>query len=156
LKNYFIFPARLEEVHEGLVWIKDASISERTVIKITDIKTSKNVFCEALPIDATDKYYFRKSMGKNFVIFMNGRYRKMLGHISHNRTHRFSILKANKLNGIWYWIMAGLNHPQTIVKINLLFALISITLTFSGVVLSIIFWIWPYEAFISYCRMRLT
>ncbi len=140
MQKYYIYPARLEEVHEGLIWIKDSNIRSRTVVKIFNPSTRREIYCKALPVDATDGIYFEKTRKRQLAIFMNGWYRKSLGRIEEHHSYELTVSSSMS---IYFRAKAALDHPQAIVRISITFAIWSILLTTLGVLMSYIFWLYP-------------
>ena len=141
--RYFIRPAHPEEVHEGLVWIKDPNIRSRTIVEIYNAEEDKGICCEALSVDPTDVVYWQEAQDNDLVVFMNGYYRRTLVGVKEFDFHNLTVTPASGINKILYSIRAGFDHPQAIVKINTALAVASIFVTAAGVVLSYVFWKHP-------------
>jgi hypothetical protein len=138
--KYLVCPSRLEEVHEGLVWIKQNTIVRRTIVKISNPATDETFFCEALPIDSTDRDYYEATKEHDLVIFMNGWYRKKLGGIPVNQQVELELKTTKNLYGS---VKAAMDHPQSIIKITLLFALLSIVISVTGILMNWYQWSHP-------------
>ncbi len=136
---YRVLAALRSELNEGWVWLTDAGFEPRSIVKITNRKNYKTIYCECLSIDNNFQFEYNKrpriSIKKNEkTIVMNEWYRKRLGGIKTQERHDLQIVSANFL---WGKFRACIGHPQVVVRLATWLALTSVVLGGFGVVLSI-------------------
>lgn len=136
---YMVLAALRSELNEGWVWLTDAGFEQRSVVKITNRKNGKSIYCENLRIDRNFLFEYNKrpriSIKKNEkTVVMNEWYRKRLGEIETQKKHDLQIVSANVL---WGKFRACIGHPQVVVRLATWLALISVALGGFGVILTI-------------------
>ena len=119
--KYRVFAALKEDINSGWIWIEHPLITERKVVKITNLDTGKKAYCEALSIDENflneynQEERFQIKIGEETrKIVINSWYRKHLGHIKSQSEYSFEIKKKDTIFGK---IMASLKHPQIIIRV---------------------------------------
>lgn len=136
---YKVLASKYEDMNQGWVWIKGGKFPPRSIIKVTNNKNNKSIFCEYLEIDTNfiNKYNQpgRLSIDSNEnTIVLNAWYRNKLGAIETKINHDLQIKESNNWNGKFH---ASIQHPQVIVRlathlasISIMLGLLSIFLTF--------------------------
>ncbi len=155
--HYKILKAIHEESNEGWAWIpKTSTIKSRTFIKIDWIenkpKKSKPIRCQARIIDDSFyKFYTKrpetvKDFDKSNTIIMSEYYRDRFG-ISEddlkNKENEYNLI-ISKYDCFFQKIRAFLEHPNDVVKIATILAIISIIVTSVLGLISIILAILSY------------
>lgn len=142
-----IFAAREEDAHQGWVWLQDASLPTRSVVKITNPVTKKTVHCEAMQIDMNFlKQYNQpprfeiKEPSKALVI--GAWYRAGLGGIP---SQSEVSLEVSACNSWWGQFKACTGHPQVVVRLAAWLGGIGLILGIVGLALGVIS-IWPAKA----------
>lgn len=137
--KYKVLAALQDELNQGWVWITNSGLDSRSIVKITNLKNKKYVYCECLEIE--DNYIFiynnppRETINKReSVITISAWYREKLGGIKTKTNHELEIRSANNWHGK---LRANLQHPQVVVRMAALLAIISIGLGVLGVCLSL-------------------
>jgi len=136
---YMVLAALRSELNEGWVWLTDSGFKQRSVVKISNRKNGKSIYCESLRIDNNFLFEYNKrpriSIKKNEkTVVMNEWYRKRLGEIETQKKHD---LKISSANFFWGKFRACTSHPQVVVRLATWLALISVTLGGFGVILTI-------------------
>ena len=136
---YMVLAALRSELNEGWVWLTDSGFKQRSVVKISNRKNGKSIYCESLRIDNNFLFEYNKrpriSIKKNEkTVVMNEWYRKRLGEIETQKKHD---LKISSANIFWGKFRACTGHPQVVVRLATWLALISVALGGFGVILTI-------------------
>ena len=134
-----LFAALREDAQQGWVWLRDPSLSPRSIIKITNTENGKSVYCEALQIDSNFLSSYNQSPRINIkdpqsAIVVGAWYRAALGGLD---TQQDVSLKVRPCNSMWGRFMACAHHPQTVVRVAAWLGVISVALGVLGVVLSV-------------------
>lgn len=163
--KYRIFPALHEEASSGWVWLSQPQW-ERGIIRIYNEETKKRVFCEYRRIDDNFKDFYdsrprtNKLPSSDPVIVISQWYCRRKLSIDGKEDAELDVRRA------FWWefgpIRAGLEHPDAIVRLATILALISVGLGLISlgpvylchVLLSkwIIFLL--YLGFVLYCSWR--
>lgn len=138
--EYRVLASLRDELNQGWVWVTNCGLDSRSVVKITNKKSQKTIYCECLEID--DNYIFvynnppRENIDMNkTTITISAWYRKRLGGINTKTNHELEITAANSL---WGKLQANLQHPQVIVRMATWLALLSTGLGILGVGLGVL------------------
>lgn len=134
-----IFKARNFDLHQGWVWLKDDSISFRSIVKIYNPSTRKSIYCEALQLDRNYLDSYKKSTGREIVepydsLVISAWYRYKLGGLNAQENYSLTIIECNSL---WSKFMACLDHPQAIVRVSSWLGLIGVVLGSIGLFLGL-------------------
>lgn len=137
--EYKVLASLRDEMNQGWVWVTNSGLESRSVVKITNQKNKKSVFCECLEIE--DNYIAaynkppRVSINKNEpIITINSWYRKKLGGIDTKTTHELEIRAANGWCGR---LRANIGHPQVVVRMAVWLSLLSLGLGVLSVCISL-------------------
>lgn len=125
--KYKVLASLREDMNQGWIWVTNSGLESRSVIKVTNKKNNKSIFCECLEIE--DNYISvynnqpRINIDKNEpTITINSWYRKQLGGINTKTFHELEIRAANG----WYGkLRANVGHPQVIVRMAVWLSLLS-------------------------------
>ncbi len=114
-----IFSAREEHAHQGWVWLQDASLPPRGVIKITNPNTQKSVYCEALQIDANFLKTYNQPPRRTITkpeetLVIGAWYRAGLGEIGTRTEVSLTVSASNSWIGQF---RACVGHPQVVVRL---------------------------------------
>ena len=114
-----IFRARDEDAHQGWVWLQDASLPPRGIIKITNQNTRKSVYCEALQIDSNFLKAYNQSPRRTITkpketLVIGAWYRAGLGGISPQVEAPLTVSACNSWFGQF---LACVGHPQVVVRL---------------------------------------
>jgi hypothetical protein len=135
-----IYASRDDDISEGFVWLPEADLPARAIVKITNPGTGDSVVCEALQLDANFiRQYnhpprFSIADGASAVV-MSSWYRARLGNL---QTQRDYALRIERADALWHPICACMHHPQVIVRVAAWLAVLSVGLGLLGVVLGAI------------------
>lgn len=137
--EYKVLASLRDEMNQGWVWVTNSGLESRSVVKITNSKNNKAIFCECLEIE--DNYISaynnppRINIDKDEpTITINSWYRKRLGGIATKTTHELEIREANG----WYGrLRANIGHPQVVVRMAVWLSLLSLGLGVLGVCISL-------------------
>ncbi len=142
-----IFAARDEDAHQGWVWLQEASLPARSVIKISNPQTGKSVYCEAMQIDTN--FLTQYNQAPRFTIdepskalVIGAWYRAGLGGI---QSQTEASLNVSACNSWWGRFKACTGHPQVVVRLATWLGGIGLALGIAGLILGIIS-IWPTKA----------
>jgi hypothetical protein len=134
-----LFAALHDDSHQGWVWLKNAKLPPRCVVKITNSATRKSVYCEALQIDANflEKYnqqprFSIEDPASSLVI--GGWFRAKLGDVATQSDVSLTIETSAPL---WGEFKACTDHPQIVVRVAAWLGAIGLFLGIVGVVLGI-------------------
>ena len=137
--KYKVLASLRDELNQGWIWVTNSGLEPRSVVKVTNLKNQKSIFCECLEIE--DNYIFtynkhpRVNINKSEpTITINSWYRKKLGGIETKTIHELEIRAAN---GLFGRLRANFHHPQVIVRIAIWLSLLSLGLGVLGVCLSL-------------------
>ncbi len=141
-----IYASRDDDISEGFVWLKDASLPSRCVVKITNPVARRSVFCEALQIEGNflrlynqSPRFFIDADKPESAIVVSAWYRAHLGNLE---TQQEYVLEVANANSSWGKLRSCMQHPQLVVRVAVWLGLISVGL--GGVsVLPYIISIWP-------------
>lgn len=144
--EYQIFVALRDDMHQGWVWLKDASLPARCVVKITNQANGRSIYCEALQIEQNflTKY---NDPGSARCTIVNGTaslvigawFRAGLGGLRAQQHYPLEIAAADNC---WGKLRAGMHHPQIIVRVAVWLGVLGVVLGAIGVLLGAIS-IWP-------------
>lgn len=114
-----IFTAREEDAHQGWVWLQNASLPPRGVIKITNPSTRKSVYCEALQIDANFLKTYNQSPRRTITkpketLVIGAWYRTGLGVNGTRVEIPLTVCASNSWIGQF---LACVGHPQVVVRL---------------------------------------
>ncbi len=137
--EYRVLASLRDELNQGWVWVTNSGLESRCVVRITNKKTNKAIYCECLEIDENYIFYYnnhpRENIDKNkATITISAWYRKKLGGINTKTNQELEIRSANH----WYGkLRANLQHPQVVVRMATWLAFISVGLGALGVCLGL-------------------
>lgn len=132
-----LFAALREDTQQGWVWLQDASLPARSVVKIKNSANGKSVYCECLQIDQNFLREYNQSPritinSPKEALVINSWYRAALGGLS---TRSDVSLEIKPCNSWWGKFKACTHHPQTVVRVAAWLGLISVILGFMGAIL---------------------
>ena len=137
--EYKVLAALRDEMNQGWIWVTNSGLESRSVVKVTNSKNNKSIYCECLEIE--DNYIFtydnppRVPINKNEpTITINSWYRKKLGGIDTKTIQELEIRAANNWLGR---LCSCFQHPQVVVRMATWLSLISLGLGVLGVCLGI-------------------
>jgi hypothetical protein len=137
--KYKVLAALYDELNQGWVWVTNSGLESRAVVKITNKKNNKAVYCECLEIE--DNYMSKYNNlprehinKKEATIIINAWYRGRLGGLKTQTNHELEIRAAN---GWWGKLRACCQHPQVVVRIATRLAILSIILAVISIFLSL-------------------
>jgi hypothetical protein len=139
--KYKIYASLKEDINEGICWVNNPKLSSRSVIRIFNKDTNKQVFCEAFRMDDNfvkhyneRKHTFKivSTQNKN-VIVLSEWYRVRLGDIDTQSEYDLEI-KPYKYFGRF---CASIQHPQIVVRYATWLATISVGLGILGFFLGV-------------------
>lgn len=131
-----VFAALACDSQQGWIWLKDATIPPRSVVKITNLKTKKTIYCEALQIDNNFLKEYNQAPRLNInnpseTIVINHWYRASLGGLATQEDAKLKIQICNS----WYGkIKACTDHPQAVVRVAVWLGVIGILLGLIGLI----------------------
>ena len=67
---YKVYASLINDINSGWVWIGDFKDEQRSIVKITNLKNKKTVYCEALKIDSNFKKNTNKEILQKLKIFL--------------------------------------------------------------------------------------
>jgi hypothetical protein len=139
MDNFLILAALASEVKEGWVWLPLSASWSTDLVRIT--YHNRSVITERRVVDANFRRFYEGETGaplptaENFLV-MNAWYRQRLGI---NDTQIRLSLEVKEANSFWaghvsvFW-----QHPQAVVRTNILVALVSIGLGILGLFLGLV------------------
>jgi hypothetical protein len=135
-----LFAALREDTQQGWVWLQDASLPARSVVKITNPENGKTVYCEALQIENNFLSAYNQSPRISITepeasLVISGWYRAGLGDLS---TQADVPLKIKPSNCWWGKFKACTDHPQIIVRVAVWLGAIGLILGIVGLVLGVL------------------
>ena len=143
-EKYRIYAAIRDDVSSGWIWINNKKIQQRSILFIYNPQNKKYLYSEALKIEGNYLRNYNQSNSGRIpllignenepVIVINEWYRHKLGDI---QTQEYCELEITEENNCVGWIMACLHHPQIIVRIATILAIISIFISIISVVIAI-------------------
>lgn len=138
--EYRVLASLREDLNQGWVWVTNTGLDSRSVVRITNKKNGKSVYCESLEID--DNYLFaynnrpRENIDKTKpTITVSSWYRIKLGGINTKTNHELEVRAANSW---WGKTRANLQHPQVVVRMATWLGIISVGLGVIGIVLGVL------------------
>jgi hypothetical protein len=135
-----LFAAREEDAHQGWVWLQDATLPARSVVKIENLLSGKSVYCEALQIDDNFLKQYNQSPRISITdaagaLVIGAWYRAGLGGIESQTEVN---LRVSQCNSLWGQFKACTGHPQIIVRLAAWLGGIGLLLGIIGLVLGVI------------------
>jgi hypothetical protein len=136
--EYRVLASLRDELNQGWVWVTNCGLDSRSVVKITNKKTKKRIYCECLEIDDNYIFVYNNPPRENIdeskaTIIISAWYRKKLGGINTKTNHDLEITAAN---GWFGKLRANLQHPQVVVRMATWLAIISVGLGVLSICLS--------------------
>jgi len=137
--DYRVLAALRDEMNQGWIWVTNAGFEARSIVKITNQKNGKAVYCECLEIEENYKVAYNQSPRVQIdeatsTITINAWYRAKLGGIATKTNHELEIRSANTP---WGKLRANFQHPQVVVRMATWLAIISVGLGVLGICLGI-------------------
>lgn len=135
-----IFAAQKEDIHQGWVWVPNQSLPTRSIVKITNLRNNKNIYCEALQIDPSFLNQYNQPP-RNFIedpsnsIVMGSWFRAKLGNLE---TKSDAILTIKECSSFWSKYKASADHPQIVVRMAANLGMIGLVLGLIGLILGVI------------------
>ena len=150
-ESYEVHSALREDLNEGWIWIKNDVLKDklqyrRRIVRI-NTENEKKVYCEALYVDDFYEKEFKKrcngiDFSKDRLIFISGWYRQKLGikreDIPCPRNLTITLPKISKLRLLLWSLQACLQHPQIVVFLATVLAIIGLGLGVIAVGLGLI------------------
>ena len=132
-----IYASLAEDAQQGWIWSNYPAFRHRSVIKITDTKTQRSVYCEILQIDKNFIRRYNKAGTYKIekpedAVVMSEWYRQSLGYYTQETISTMNIKPAT---GSWGRFRACTDHPQVVVRVAAWLGLISVCLGMVGVIL---------------------
>ena len=133
-----------EELNDGRVWGPDLGYDPRPIVRIRNRDSGRSVVCEYLVIDHS---YVRRYEARNDLdgasatlspegsLVLNYWYRRRLGIHGAGARCRFEITRIGDASG---WVYACLGHPQIVVRLATVLALLGFGLGCLSVVLALV------------------
>ena len=140
LFNMKLFAALREDTQQGWVWLQDASLPARSIVKITNPANGKSVYCEALQIENNFLSTYNQSPRVSIsdpqaALVISGWYRAALGDLS---TKADVPLNIKPSNCWWGKFKACTDHPQIIVRVAAWLGAIGLFLGVVGLALGVL------------------
>lgn len=139
-----VFAASREDIHQGWVWLQDANLPARSIVRLTNSSNGRTVYCEALQID--DNFLAEYNKSPRFTIaqptssiVMGAWFRAKLGGLP---TQTDIHLVVSPANCCWGRFKACVDHPQIVVRLATWLAGIGLILGVIGFVLGVVS-VWP-------------
>lgn len=137
--EYKVLASLQEDLNQGWVWVTNCGLDSRSIVKITNKKSKKTIYCECLEIDDNYMFIYNNLPRENIdqskaAMTMSAWYRNKLGGIKTKTNHELDVEAANNF---WGKLQANLQHPQVIVRMATCLAIISLGLGVLGVCLSL-------------------
>ena len=135
-----LFAALREDTQQGWVWLQDASLPARSIIKITNPENGKSAYCEALQIENNFLTAYNQSprisiTDPKATLVISGWYRAALGDLS---TQADVSLNIKPSNCWWGKFNACTDHPQIVVRVAVWLGAIGLFLGVVGLVLGLL------------------
>lgn len=128
-----VFAAQKEDIHQGLVWLLDSTLKSRSIVRISNPATGKEVYCEAMQIDGNFLRNYRHPLqDPAHSIVMGGWYRAKLGNIPKQTEIELTVKACDTP---WGKFRACLDHPQIVVRVAAWLGAISVGLGLLGAIL---------------------
>lgn len=135
-----IYAALNEDAHQGWVWLQDASLPLRAIVKITSTDTGRSVHCECLQID--DNFLKRYNNEPRIPIHlpsdalvMGEWYRASLGVVSTRSVTEISLHVCKTPLG---QMRACTQHPQIVVRVAAWLGILGLLLGLVGLALGVV------------------
>jgi len=137
--EYKVLAALRGELNQGWVWATNSGLEPRSIVKITNLKNNKSIYCECLEIEKNYRFTYnnppREKIKENeATITISAWYRKKLGGIKTKNIHELEIRAENGMCGK---LQANLQHPQVIVRMATKLAILSVGLGAISICLSL-------------------
>jgi hypothetical protein len=150
-----VFASLRDDAHQGWVWLQKPDLPARSIVKITNPKSGRTVYCESLQIESNflEEYNQKPRVpitDPSSSIVLNGWYRAFLGGIATQSEYDLSVKLAN---GPWGKFRACTHHPQAVVRVAAWLGLLSIVLGLISVFLGVTSLLgadWKYQTFNSW------
>lgn len=145
-KFYEIHTSLWQEINEGHIWIKDTELKKELEARRHIVRVGlshKKVYCEALYAGERDIKRFKEHLNsagdleKDNLIFINRWYRMRLG-IEDLRPKPLTICLRSAVSSFSWPLLACFQHPQVVVRVATVLAMIGFGLGLIGVGLSLI------------------
>jgi hypothetical protein len=139
-----LFAARQEDAHQGWVWLQNADLPARSVVKIKNLENQKAIYCETLQIDANFLAQYNVPPRKRIdrpseALVISDWYRIKLGGLQTQVEVSLEIVPRN----FWFGpFIACIEHPQLAVRLASWLGGIGLVLGVIGFILGIIS-VWP-------------
>lgn len=135
-----LFAALREDTQQGWVWLQDATLPTRSIVKITNPTNGKSVYCEALQIEnnflrAYNQYPRISISDTKSALVIGGWYRAALGGLS---TQADVPLNIKPANCCWGKFKACTDHPQIVVRVAAWLGAIGLFLGVIGLILGVL------------------
>lgn len=135
-----LFAALREDTQQGWVWLQDANLPARAIVKITNHSNGKVVYCEALQIENNFLRAYNQPPrisidNPQTTLVISGWYRAALGGLS---TQAEVPLNIKPSNCWWGKFKACTDHPQIIVRVAAWLGAIGLFLGVVGLLLGVL------------------
>lgn len=134
-----LFAALSDDAHQGWVWLQDASLPARCVVKITNQANGRSIYCEALQFE--NNFLTEYNKPPRFTIeypasslVIGAWFRAGLGNL---RTQSEVSLSIKRCSSPWGQFRACTHHPQIVVRLATWLGGIGLVLGLIGVVLGL-------------------
>jgi hypothetical protein len=139
---YKVFAALKEDSNEGWIWLRQPSVPQRSVVKITNCGNGKSIYCEALQFDKNFLRYYNQSGGSRIPItdpdhsiVINKWYRSRLGDFATQSEQNLHIVAQDHW---WGRCWACLHHPQVGLRLATWLGVLGFVLGVVGVILGVL------------------
>jgi hypothetical protein len=139
MDHYLILASLYAESKEGWVWLPLSANWSTDLVRIT--YHNRSVICERRVVDSNFRGIYQREKGAPFptsenVVIMNAWYRQRLGI---NDTGVTLPLEIEEVHGFWSkHVSVFQQHPQAMVRTNILIALVSVGLGILGLILGVV------------------
>jgi hypothetical protein len=147
-QKYKLYAALHEDIAEGFVWLEEKQPRARCIVKITNRKNGRSVFCEALQIERNFETLYNKGKTnpKYKIEVANAKqddssvspmvishwYRAKLSPDEPLKTQCEYCLEIKAFHRLpyrwWGMLRACMHHPQVVVRVGVWLGLISLIL----------------------------
>jgi hypothetical protein len=135
-----IFAALHDDAHQGWIWLQDARLPARCVVKISNPINGKSVYCEALQIDTNFLVKYNQSPRFNITdpassLVVSDWFRAKLGGLSTQANTALIIKPSESWRGRF---KACTDHPQIVVRVAAWLGAIGLILGIVGLILGVL------------------
>lgn len=135
-----LFAALHDDTNQGWIWLQNAKLSARCVVKITNPENGKCIYCETLQIDTNFLEKYNQSPRINIAdpassLVINGWFRAKLGGLATQSDVPLIIKPSECWRGKF---KACTYHPQIVVRVAAWLGAIGLVLGIVGLLLGVL------------------